>query len=123
VSGSVTAVPRPPASPWFTTGDVSTGSLILGGPTTATINMTSLSVGFKSSGTGDVYLTFWLVSSTDSNCSVFLSTPRTLYHVPGLPSGAGAFSASFPTPLQVRAPLRYKACLAASQGNGTGPTI
>jgi len=125
VSGSVSAIPRPPTSPWYASQDVFTPTPVaLAGPSATPINLTSLSVGFKSSGTADLTLRVRVLSSTGTDCvNGGIIREYTIYHVPGLLSGAGGFSASFPTPLQARPTSGQKVCLTAYQQVNSPPTI
>ncbi len=111
----ISALPRPPATPWSLSIDVdpaTSAQTPVAGPSITPINLTSLSIGYKTSGTADLFLFAWSVPSTATSCSTttFLGT---VYHLPGLASSAGVVTAGFPTPLQTLPPKSQKACLYA----------
>ena len=121
----VSVVPRPPTTPWSLSIDLdpsNPSSTLIAGPSTTPINLTSVSIGYKASGTGDVAVYFWSVPSSRTTCSVtyFLGT---MYHLPGLNSTAGIVTASFPTPLQLRPPVGQKACMYAANLGSTTLTV
>jgi hypothetical protein len=115
------AVPRPPATPWSLSIDLDPSNpspTVIAGPSTTPINLTSVSIGYKATGTADLYVFFWSVPSSATTCSP-TNFQGTMYHLPGLASSAGIVTASLPTPLQLRPPVGQKACMYA-QTNGTG---
>ncbi len=123
VAGSVSAIPRPPSTPWNLSIDVPRDTpVVLAGPSATPLNLTALSIAFKADGTADFYLFPFSVPSTATTCDS-TNGLGTAYHLPGLPSSAGAFAESFPTPLQVRPPSGQKVCLYAYNGAAATVTV
>jgi len=121
VDGSVR--PLAPTTNWFATEDVPSvpGRKALVGPTTAPIDVTSISVSLLAGGTGEANVLLWGGHTATTSCSppdfVF---DRNLWHIPQV---TGAFSVAFPTPLQWRPPAGTKACLLAANVGGQDFTI
>lgn len=125
------ARPVPPASPWSASEDVAgsnafppTGVILLTGPASAPIDVTSLTISFEpgvTSGSADIRLMAAHVSGTATSCAS-ATFDRTLWHVPDATPGT-PFTESFPTPLQWRPPPGTKACLFAHNLLGATVTV
>jgi len=124
--------PLPPASPWRASEDVAgaaafppTGVVLLTGPSSAPIDISSVSISFESgvpTGFADVRLMAAHVSSAATSCGS-ATFDTTLWHIPDATAGTTPFTESFPTPLQWRPPPGTKACLFAHNFLGSKVTV
>ena len=114
--GIVAARPAAPSSPWsaYEGLSIGTGGITLAGPRDV-IDLTSLSASVSPGSLAYISLIVEYVAATASDCSG-ASGGSIVYAVDNV---SGPFSASFPTPLVMRAPSGQKACLLGSAG-GTG---
>ena len=117
--GTVSARVLAPESPWsvYQGLGIGTGDALFAGPA-AVIDLTSLSASVSPGEQAYISLIVEYVPDTDTNCSAASggSIPYAVDNV------TGPFSASFPTPIEMRAPSGKKACLFGSAG-GTGSTF
>ena len=124
--------PLAPERTWSATEDVPgaanippTGVVLLTGPTSAPIDLTSLAISFTpatvSNGPADVRLMAAHVPNSATNCNG-ATFDKTLWHVPDITDGT-LFTESFPTPLQWAAPSGTKACLFAHNLLGSTVTV
>jgi hypothetical protein len=116
VDGTVSTRPAAPASPWRAATNITAPSpgVAIAGPSSAPINLTSLSLSTDApSGSGvEVTLIGMHVPSGATTCNAPLfDTP--LWGIRDLGDGVTPLSFSFPTPLQWKPPANTKACLFA----------
>ena len=114
VDGTVMARSAAPAYPWRASEDIQNQRVLIAGPSTAPINVTSLSVSTDaSSGQGlSVALYLYYVPSTATSCTT-TSFGGTLWHIRDAGDTVTPASFTFPTPLQAGPPVNMKACLYA----------
>jgi hypothetical protein len=124
VDGTVTSRAAAPASPWSASSDIANGGKYIAGPTTGSINITSLSLSTDAPVGDGVPVVLWgkQVPSSATTCNNAL-TAATLWVLRDLGDGVTPLSFSFPTPLSWKAPANTKACLFASAGTAVATTI
>jgi hypothetical protein len=128
----VSGVARPlaPAATWFASEDVAGsgslfgGAVLLTGPTSSPIDVTSVSISLQpgaTSGSADIRLIAENVSGTATSCSG-ATFDATLWHVPNVTAGT-PFTESFPAPLQWHPASGTKTCLFAHNLAGSTVTV
>ena len=101
--------PAPPADTWrYANPNLAGISGIVLGPTSKTVNVTSLTVSTQTNGSGFT-LSALRVAGTATDCSA-VEGATVLYSVTNLAIGA-PLTAAFPTPLQVQPASGKKVCL------------
>jgi hypothetical protein len=116
VNGTAGARPVAPATPWFATIFVPPGAtVLLEGPRTSPINVTSLSASLSSVAAADDTAQFSLLAEHVPGSATTCANPlydATLWFTPRLTASA-PLVVSFPTPLQLTPPAGTKGCLFA----------
>jgi hypothetical protein len=117
VDGTVESRPAAPASPWRARVQLEAGNVLIAGPSTVPINVTSLSVSTDApSGSGiNVFLFATHVPSSATNCSLQFSDGG-IWQIRDIGDGVTPVSFTFPTPLQFKPPANTKGCLYGSEG-------
>jgi hypothetical protein len=114
VNGVVTAIPRPPTTPFYFSENVTLGvGKTLVGPTASQINLTALAVSpyGGTAGPVDFYLHAEQVPNSATTCpGINLGTP---FHI-GAMQRSPVFVQTFPTPLALRPVPGTKMCLSAT---------
>src|SRR5581483_4310475 len=123
--------PTAPAQPWAASEDLTIGGAppeaFIAGPTTAAIDITSISLSMSGAaaadGTENVRLIVYVFPGSASACAGSPTFVTTLWHLPRITASAPV-TVAFPTPLQYRPQSGMKACLLADDiGAGGGVTL
>jgi hypothetical protein len=117
IDGTVDGRPAPPKRPWSYAEQQSQPSDLVLGPTTSTVNVTSLTVTTQNGG-ATFTLSVLFVPGGSTNCNSINSVAQ-IYMTDGLAAGT-PLAASFPTPLQARPTGGQKICLLVL---GPGTTV
>jgi hypothetical protein len=114
VDGTVAGRPAAPASPWRASEDIQNQRVLIAGPSTLPIDVTSLSISTDApSGQSlSVGLYLYEVPSTATSCST-TTFGGTLWHIRDAGDGLTPVSFSFPTAMQWKPPVNTQACLYA----------
>jgi hypothetical protein len=125
VDGTVTDRPAAPASPWhaLVDGKATLGAQLLAGPSASPINVTSLTLSRKVSGSGVLaVLDPAFVPSSATSCTGATFESDVFWTLLDMGAGTTPLSFTFPTPLQYKPPANTKACLFAGTNDSANNT-